>query len=1157
MWFRKKADLTKDFDVTANLYFGTSDGGADGITFTFQDQCTSAGTVGGSLGIGGVTPSLIAEFDTYQNTGEMAADHIGIQKNGDLSHAGSNKLVDPVPALANSGNIEDGQYHTARITWTASSKTLKVYFDGAERISYSGDVVKDIFGGSPYVYWGFTAATGGLNNEHRVCISSFPNNVVKLSDVTICEGDTAKPTLPGGTSYSWTPNYNISNNNTSSPKLYPTVTTKYIVSISDACNNIQKDSLIVTVNLKATVTLNDFNDVCAGSSAFTLSGGSPAGGTYSGTGVSAGKFNPSVTGAGTFNITYSYTNINGCTATATKSIKVNNAPVVTLADFTPVCVNSPSFGLTGGSPAGGTYSGTGVSGNNFNPASAGPGNFTISYSYTDANGCSTISQKNITVYDKPSATITTPNGTVICSGTAITLQASAGTGLQYQWFNNASALTTLSSGNATYSASVPGNYTLRVVNANGCEVTSSALSVTTGSTPTASISSSATDFCPGDSVQLTTNLNAGESVEWLLNGNVVPLQSGSGYKISTAGTYNTRITSSDGCKAISSDLVITQKTGPSASILSERPAFCPEVSSILLTANNEPTATYTWYKDNSLIPSANSQTYSSTSAASYTVKVSLPNGCTKTSSPVNLVNATNPGVSLTIPQTSFCEGSSVTLTATNVSGGQYSWYKSGSVVSGANTNSLNVTTGGNYIAKVTSTLGCVGVSDTAKLTMKPLPIATISAPLTTICQGNSTVITANIINGATYEWFKNNTSLGSPTSGQNTLTVNQSGAYKVKINDGCTATSNTVNILVNSSPSAAGAISGITTFCAGQYAETFSISSVSNATDYLWEITPANKASIASGQGTNSITVNFLNQSVTIKVTPRNSCGTGSPATTTVSVDNGGFCTFDASFGAYPTNTCKGSTVSFTDFSQNSQFGYTTYWNFGSGASPSTATGAGPVNVTYSTTGKKTVTIQYKDMFGNVVNQETRIDYINVSGAVTTSAISGNANLTDCQGTETYSVTNTIGSSYSWTVPSGASILSGNGTNSITVQFNFVGGDVSVTETNAAGCQGTSVKLNVSCPITTSAFDQYNTLSILKIYPNPSKDVVTIDAYVPSGSESKISIHDITGQEVFTTPSLSTIEIHETLDLSHLNKGIYLVKITTNEKTVMQKLILE
>jgi poly(hydroxyalkanoate) depolymerase family esterase len=52
----------------------------------------------------------------------------------------------------------------------------------------------------------------------------------------------------------------------------------------------------------------------------------------------------------------------------------------------------------------------------------------------------------------------------------------------------------------------------------------------------------------------------------------------------------------------------------------------------------------------------------------------------------------------------------------------------------------------------------------------------------------------------------------------------------------------------------------------------------------------------------------------------------------------------------------------------------------------------------------------------------------------------------------TYSVANTSGSTYTWTVPAGASIISGQGTNSIVVNFGVNSGFISVTETTGAGC---------------------------------------------------------------------------------------------------------
>jgi hypothetical protein len=72
-------------------------------------------------------------------------------------------------------------------------------------------------------------------------------------------------------------------------------------------------------------------------------------------------------------------------------------PTVTFAPLNDVCINTPAFTLTGGSPSGGTYSGTGVVSNVFDPSVAGFGAFTIDYTFTDANGCFASSQQPITV----------------------------------------------------------------------------------------------------------------------------------------------------------------------------------------------------------------------------------------------------------------------------------------------------------------------------------------------------------------------------------------------------------------------------------------------------------------------------------------------------------------------------------------------------------------------------------------------------------------------------------------------------------------------------------------------------------------------------------------------------------------------------------------
>jgi hypothetical protein len=61
------------------------------------------------------------------------------------------------------------------------------------------------------------------------------------------------------------------------------------------------------------------------------------------------------------------------------------------------CLSSGPVSLTGALPAGGMYSGPGVTGNMFDPASVGTGTFVISYSYTNAGGCSAVKNRNMIV----------------------------------------------------------------------------------------------------------------------------------------------------------------------------------------------------------------------------------------------------------------------------------------------------------------------------------------------------------------------------------------------------------------------------------------------------------------------------------------------------------------------------------------------------------------------------------------------------------------------------------------------------------------------------------------------------------------------------------------------------------------------------------------
>jgi hypothetical protein len=79
---------------------------------------------------------------------------------------------------------------------------------------------------------------------------------------------------------------------------------------------------------------------------------------------------------------------NGCDSLVYLQLTVNALPHVTLyLTFDTVCSNAATIAMSGGSPAGGYYSGQGISNSQFVPSSAPLGYDSIVYTYTDSNGC--------------------------------------------------------------------------------------------------------------------------------------------------------------------------------------------------------------------------------------------------------------------------------------------------------------------------------------------------------------------------------------------------------------------------------------------------------------------------------------------------------------------------------------------------------------------------------------------------------------------------------------------------------------------------------------------------------------------------------------------------------------------------------------------------
>ena len=120
------------------------------------------------------------------------------------------------------------------------------------------------------------------------------------------------------------------------------------------------------------------------------------------------QFDPVAVGPGQYIISYTVTTTGVCQSTRTVRYVV--APPVTpvMAPVAPQCTTLGSLTMTA-TPAGGTFAGPGVSGSRFDPAMAGAGTHTLTYTVSDSLGCGTTSQQ--VVVGRPPVIVAGPDTT--------------------------------------------------------------------------------------------------------------------------------------------------------------------------------------------------------------------------------------------------------------------------------------------------------------------------------------------------------------------------------------------------------------------------------------------------------------------------------------------------------------------------------------------------------------------------------------------------------------------------------------------------------------------------------------------------------------------------------------------------------------------------
>lgn len=398
-------------NTTTSSFCENSSGGvvnlastATGVNYQLMNGATAigapvAGTNAAAQWSGLLTAGPYTVVATDQTTGCSAT------MNGSVSF-----IMNPLPVAASviSGPASACQnatvtYSTASITgatsynWSVPSWTTIVSGQGTTQIT----LLVNTSGVSGNIFvCGHNTCGDGQSVSLALTVNDAPIVNVTANPADICAGGSTTLAANGnGTAFAWS-----GGGNTQSITASPAATTTYYVTVTGSNTCTATGNVTVNVHSLPAVSLTLTEDnFCMDVNSAVISGGLPAGGTYTGACVFGNNnIYPPVSGPGTWVVSYTFSDTYGCSAVATDLLTINPNPVVNFNNITgQINTDTPPFDLMNFvMPIGGTFTGPGCmpGSSMYNPSLAGGGTHMLTYTYEHPiTGCSASQIQYVTV----------------------------------------------------------------------------------------------------------------------------------------------------------------------------------------------------------------------------------------------------------------------------------------------------------------------------------------------------------------------------------------------------------------------------------------------------------------------------------------------------------------------------------------------------------------------------------------------------------------------------------------------------------------------------------------------------------------------------------------------------------------------------------------
>jgi hypothetical protein len=599
--------------------------------------------------------------------------------------------------------------------------------------------------------------------------------VTPTGPILLCNGATTTLTASGGSGfYVWSTGATTNSITVGTAGNYFVYSPGSTNACGTAPNSANSNTVVITTNSDPVVApITGSNQVCVWST-INLSNITP-GGLWSSSNTAVATVNSSgvVSGvsSGTATISYAETNLCG-TTTVTHVVTVNPLPVLAaIGGPSAVCFNS-SVTQTNSTP-GGTWSSsnTGVATINSSGVitTVAPGTTTITYTYTNGNGCTSSVQRTFTVHALPvlniSATVNSTSAVITVSGAS-----------SYIW----------GSGELTATISKPmtstATYTVTGTDGNGCDNTAQYAVNSTPNTGATSINSSlGTDFCQGSTATLTAT--AGDSYYWSTGATTQTITVG------TSGTYTVFVARNATNIVEIANIVVTVSANTVGGTVSMDAAVCSGTNNGTLTLSGQIGDILRWeYSENngtSWTPLANTttqQTYINlTTSTQYRAVIKSGTCPQQYSSVATITVKPTPSVNTVTNQVLCNNDASTAITFTGaVPGTIYNWVNNtpsiGLAASGiGDIASFTAINTGNSPVTATITIspvaaGCPGPTGTFTIRVNPTPnVAAVASQVRCAGEFTNTITFTGTVIGTQFNWTNTDATIGLPALGMGSV----------------------------------------------------------------------------------------------------------------------------------------------------------------------------------------------------------------------------------------------------------------------------------------------------------------------------------------------------------------------------------------------------